>query len=81
MCYPADHGAAALEDGTVFIVGGLDGGGLLGSAEIYDPATGTSSLSAAASTPPRSKLSATALLRWSCAVCAGSGRLMQADAD
>ncbi len=34
------HGATALQDGRVLVVGGTGLHGDLGSAEIYDPATG-----------------------------------------
>jgi hypothetical protein len=35
----SDHTATLLDDGTVFIAGGLASGTPLGSTEIYDPAT------------------------------------------
>ena len=58
LCFPLDAKTATLlNNGTVLIVGGMNSGGTLASAELYDPATqtftATGNLITARATTPR----------------------------
>ena len=51
MIFPrATHTATRLDDGTVLVAGGANGGGLLAYAEIYSPATGAWTLTGSMAT-------------------------------
>ncbi len=57
----AGHVAAALQDGSVLIVGGFDGSQYLASAELYNPATARFTATAGSMSIARTGHSATLL--------------------